>query len=302
MEPRTAAPRVVDRPDEVRRICDAARRGGERIAFVPTMGALHAGHLALVDEARRHGDLVVASIFVNPTQFAPGEDFERYPRDLDGDLAKLAARGTGLVFTPVVDAMFPAEHATRVSVAGLTDGLCGAHRPGHFDGVATVVAKLFNIVGPCTAIFGRKDYQQLKVIERVTRDLDLPVTVIGLATVREPDGLALSSRNAYLSDEQRARALALARGLTEAHRRWRAGERSVGALRSAVATPLVAAFDSVDYVTAADADTLAPRADDVEHDGERLLIAAAARLGATRLIDNTVLGEDEPPVTEPTHG
>jgi len=302
MEPRPGTPRVVARPREAREICDRARRDGERVSLVPTMGALHEGHLALVDEARSRGELVVVSIFVNPTQFAPGEDFERYPRDVDADVAKLAERGASLVFTPEIDGMYPDGHATRVRVSGLTEGLCGAHRPGHFDGVTTIVAKLFNVIGPCTAIFGRKDYQQLRVIERMTRDLDLPVTVIGLPTVREPDGMALSSRNAYLSAEERGRALALARGLTRAHRLWREGERTVGALREAVAIPVGETFDDVDYVTAADPRTLEPLEDETEHGGESLLIAAAAKIGATRLIDNTVLGEDDPPITETGDG
>jgi pantoate--beta-alanine ligase len=273
-----------------------------RVSLVPTMGALHEGHLALLDEARDRGDLIVVSIFVNPTQFAPGEDFECYPRDVEGDLSKLAERGADLVFAPEIDAMYPTGHTTTVRVGGLTEGLCGAHRAGHFDGVTTIVSKLFNIVGPCTAIFGRKDYQQLKVIERMTLDLDLPVTVVGLPTVREPDGLALSSRNAYLTAEERERALALARGLGAAHRMWNDGERGVTRLRGAVAAPVADAFDEVDYVTAATSDTLEPIADDVDHDGAMLLIAAAARIGATRLIDNTVLGEDDPPVTEHTDG
>ncbi|MBW2277902.1 MAG: pantoate--beta-alanine ligase [Deltaproteobacteria bacterium] len=302
MEPRPTKPRVVERPDDARRICDRARHDGLRVSLVPTMGALHEGHLALVDEARTRGELVVVSIFVNPTQFAPGEDFERYPRDLDADLAKLAERGASLVFTPDIQVIYPDGHATRVCVAELTENLCGAHRPGHFDGVTTIVAKLFNIIGPCSAVFGRKDYQQLKVIERMTRDLDLPVTVVGLPTVREPDGLALSSRNVHLLAEQRASALALARGLTAAHRLWNTGTRSVGVLRETVATPVAEAFDEVDYVTAADPTSIAPIDDSAEHTGDSLLIAVAARIGATRLIDNTVLGEDDPPVTEARDG
>jgi pantoate--beta-alanine ligase len=301
MAPAAGKPRIVERPEEMREIGDDARDRGRRIALVPTMGALHRGHLQLVQEARRRGDLVVVSIFVNPTQFGPGEDLDRYPRDLEGDLQKLAAHDTDIAFTPNARAMYPEGHATSVHLERLTDGLCGADRPGHFDGVATIVTKLFQIVGPCTAIFGRKDYQQLKVIQRMTRDLYLPVEIVGLPTVREPDGLALSSRNVYLSGAERQRALALARGLATAHSRWTAGERKVGPLRSAVADPVAESFDGVDYVTAADPESLAPRDDDETATGA-LLIAAAARIGSTRLIDNTVLGEDEPPPAEPIDG
>jgi pantoate--beta-alanine ligase len=265
------------------------------------MGALHEGHLRLVDEARSTGGLTAVSIFVNPAQFGPGEDLERYPRDLEDDLSQLTARGADLVFAPTAGSMYPDGYATSVRVDGLTAGLCGAHRPGHFDGVTTVVSKLFNIVGPCTAVFGRKDYQQLKVIERMVRDLDLPVRVIGVPTVREPDGLALSSRNGYLSTAERGRALNLVRGLAAAHRLWDAGVRSAGELRLAVAGPVADAFDQADYVTAADPESLEPL-DDGDTAGARLLIAAAVRVGTTRLIDNTVLGEDEPPTVEPSDG
>ncbi|HUT78216.1 MAG TPA: pantoate--beta-alanine ligase, partial [Polyangia bacterium] len=219
---------------------------------------------------------------------------ERYPRDLDGDLAKLAPRGAQVVFTPSRETIYPAGHRTRVSVAGLTEGLCGACRPGHFDGVATIVAKLFCLVGPCAAVFGRKDYQQLQVIRRMAADLDLPVEIVGLPTVREADGLALSSRNVYLPAADRQRALSLSAGLGEGHRLWWSGERRVGVLRRGVETPVRAAADSIDYVAAADPDDLRPL-DDGDTAGTRLLIAIAARVGSTRLIDNTVLGEDRPP-------
>jgi pantoate--beta-alanine ligase len=285
---------VITEPAALGARCDAARREGRTVALVPTMGALHEGHLALVDEAARHGDLVVVTIFVNPTQFGPGEDLDRYPRDLAGDLARLAPRGAHVVFAPAREAMYPPGHRTSVRVAGLTEGLCGAHRPGHFDGVATIVAKLFALAGPCAAVFGRKDYQQLRVIRRMAADLDLPVEIVGLPTVREPDGLALSSRNAFLSVDDRRRALSLAAGLAAAHRAWASGERSVGVLRRAAEAPVRRAADSVDYVAAADPDDLGTL-DDGERAAGRLLIAVAARLGATRLIDNTVLGEDRPP-------
>ncbi len=285
---------IVTEPAVLRARCDTARREGGTVALVPTMGALHEGHLALVDEAGRRGGLVVVTIFVNPTQFGPGEDLERYPRDLEGDLARLAPRGAHVVFAPAREAMYPPGHRTAVRVADLTEGLCGARRPGHFDGVATIVAKLFALAGPCTAVFGRKDYQQLQVIRRMVADLDMPVEVVGLPTVREPDGLARSSRNAYLSSRDRRRALALSAGLREAHRLWGSGERHVGALRRAVEEPVRAAADAVDYVAAADPDDLHALGDG-ETAGDRLLVAIAARVGSTRLIDNTVLGEDPPP-------
>jgi pantoate--beta-alanine ligase len=281
-------------PAAFRLACDAARARGARVGFVPTMGALHEGHLALAREARRRADWVAVSIFVNPTQFGPGEDFERYPRDLDGDVAKLADAGVDAVFCPDRAAMYPPGDATRVRVEPLARWLCGPLRPGHFEGVATVVAKLFALAGPCAAVFGRKDYQQLQVIRRLAADLWLPVEVVGAPTVREPDGLAMSSRNAYLSPDGRARARALARGLGDCHRLFSAGERGAGALRRAALAPVEAAADAVDYVAVADADSLEPFADGDLVPG-RALVAVAARVGATRLIDNLVLGEDPPP-------
>jgi pantoate--beta-alanine ligase len=286
---------VIKEPSAVRARCDEERRRGRRVGFVPTMGALHEGHLRLVDAARARSDVVAVSVFVNPTQFAPGEDFDRYPRDLDGDVAKLAARGVDIVFAPEVAAMYPEGACTTVSVAGITSGLCGAHRPGHFDGVATIVAKLLNVVGPCTAVFGRKDYQQLKVVERLVADLRMPVAIFGAPIVREADGLAMSSRNAYLSAEERSRGLSLCLGLTAAHDLFRAGERAARAIRSAVAEHVERSADSVDYVAVADPDTLRDAGD--AQLGARALVAVAARFGRTRLIDNTVLGEDAPPLS-----
>lgn len=287
-------------PEALREACERARRGGSGVAFVPTMGALHEGHLSLVRAGRARvgpGGLVVASIFVNPTQFGPTEDLARYPRDLEGDAAKLAAAGCDLLFAPSVDAMYPPGEATRVRVDGLTAHLCGPFRPGHFEGVATVVTKLFALVGACAAIFGRKDYQQLAVLRRVARDLFLPVEVVGHAIVREPSGLAMSSRNAYLSDAERGRALALSRGLRGAAAAFAAGERDAARLAGLVRAEVEPAADSVDYVSAADPDTLAPLEGPV---GERALLAIACRVGATRLLDNFVLGEDPPGELEPT--
>ncbi len=285
-----ASPIVVKTPEELRTACDRARTEGRRVGFVPTMGALHEGHLALVREARKHADFVVCSIFVNPTQFGPNEDLARYPRDLDGDVRKLEGAGADLVFAPEPEAMYPKGEQTRVRVAGLTEHLCGPHRPGHFEGVTTIVTKLFAIVGASAAVFGKKDYQQLAVIRRMTTDLFLPVEVIGHPIVREADGLAMSSRNAYLSAEERTRALSLSRGLAEASSAFAAGERNAGRLRRLALAPIETAATSIDYVTVADHDALVPFADDATV-GERALVAVAARIGKTRLIDNVVLGE-----------
>ena len=287
-----SAPHVVTSPAEARAACDAARANGARVGFVPTMGALHAGHLGLVAEARRRADFVVCSVFVNPTQFGPHEDFARYPRDLAADVALLG--DAALVFAPEQAAMYPGGDETRVRVGPLAAHLCGPHRPGHFEGVATVVTKLLSIVGPAVAIFGKKDYQQLAILRRVATDLFLPVEVVGFPIVREADGLAMSSRNAYLSADERARALSLSRGLAEAARAFAGGERRAGTLRALARAPIERAATSVDYVTVADADALVPFADGVDI-GERAVLAVACRIGATRLIDNVVLGEDPPP-------
>ena len=280
-----ASPIVVRTPEELRTACDLARREGRRVGFVPTMGALHEGHLALVREAKRRAPFVACSIFVNPTQFGPNEDFARYPRDLEGDVGKLAGAGADLVFAPEPEAMYPKGEQTRVRVMGLTDHLCGPHRPGHFEGVTTVVTKLFAIVGPSVAVFGKKDYQQLAVIRRMTTDLFLPVEVVGYPIVREADGLAMSSRNAYLSADERARALSLSQGLREASNAFAAGERNAGRLRRLAHAPVERAATSIDYVTVADPDALVPLSDEADV-GERALVAVACRVGKTRLIDN----------------
>jgi pantoate--beta-alanine ligase len=285
--------RLVTVPADVRPACDAARARGERVGFVPTMGALHAGHLGLVAEAKRHADVVVVSIFVNPTQFGPNEDLALYPRDLDGDLRKLAPVGAEIVFAPSARAMYAEDDETRVRVGGLAHPLEGAYRPGHFEGVTTVVAKLFAIVGPCVAVFGRKDYQQLLMVRRMVRDLFLPVEIVDFATVRERDGLAMSSRNAYLSLDERARALCIVEGLDTASRRFAAGERRARELERVAREPIERAGAAVDYVEVRDADTLAAIADEV---AARAALAVACRIGSTRLIDNVVLGEDPPPL------
>jgi pantoate--beta-alanine ligase len=282
---------------EFRDACDTVRSSGDTLGLVPTMGALHSGHLALVAEARRHTTRVAVTIFVNPTQFGPSEDLARYPRPLEKDLALCREAGASLVFTPPEAEMYPAGEATRVHVARLTDSLCGPFRPGHFDGVATIVSKLFAVAGPAVAVFGRKDYQQLAVVRRMVKDLLLPITVVGYPTVRDADGLALSSRNAYLSIEERERALAVPRALSAIVHAHARGERNVGKLRGRALSRLESAATSIDYFTIADADDLTPHADTVEL-GERALVATAVFVGKTRLIDNVVLGEDPAPRPE----
>ncbi len=265
---------------------------GHRVGFVPTMGALHDGHLALVSEARSQGaSFVAVSLFVNPTQFGPSEDFTRYPRTFDQDFARCRDAKVDVLFAPQREAMYPPGFSSVVEVKGLTDVLEGVHRPGHFAGVATVVCKLFGLAAPCVAVFGRKDYQQWKVVERMTRDLDLPVEIAAMPTVREPDGLALSSRNRYLSPEERERALGIARGIRAAMHAFDEGERKAASLLSLARAEIEPAFDAIDYVAIADADTLQPL-DRVE---ERALLAVAAKIGKTRLIDNVVFGEDRVP-------
>jgi pantoate--beta-alanine ligase len=279
---------------EFRAACEQLRQAGSRLGFVPTMGALHAGHLHLVEVARRHAERVAVSIFVNPTQFGPNEDFAKYPRNLERDVELLGSVGADLVLSPSAEDMYPAGERTRVRVAKLSDHLCGPFRPGHFEGVATVVTKLFAIAGPCTAVFGRKDYQQLKIIERLARDLLLPVQVVGQPTVRDADGLALSSRNAYLSADERARALAIPRSLARASAAFQAGERRAAALIEPLRAELLTAGLRPEYAEIADADELFPFALDATVP-QRALIAVAALCGTTRLIDNLVLGEDAAP-------
>ena len=265
----------------LREAIGAFRAAGERVALVPTMGALHAGHMALIEEARRVAPRIVASIFVNPKQFGPNEDLDQYPRREGADARMLADAGCDVLWMPTVETMYPAGFATNVSVAGVSEVLDGAARPGHFDGVATVVAKLFNQVRPDVALFGNKDFQQLAVIRRMVADMDFDVEIVGVQTQRDDDGLALSSRNLYLSDEDRARAVALPRALGVAARAIERGDDASEALAAAEAALLAAGFDSVDYVTMVDAETLAEMPD--ASCARRLL--AAARIAGTRLID-----------------
>ncbi|WP_426261190.1 pantoate--beta-alanine ligase [Sphingomonas sp. DC1100-1] len=262
----------------------AFRAEGATIALVPTMGALHAGHMALIEAARRPGTKVIASIFVNPKQFGPNEDLARYPRREAADARLLADHGCDLLWAPPVEVMYPEGFATNVSVSGVSDGLDGAARPGHFDGVATVVTKLFNQTRADIAYFGEKDFQQLAVIRRFVADLDMAIEIVGVPTQRDDDGLALSSRNIYLDEEQRAKAIALPRALGVAARSIARGDDPEGALAEARGALVAAGFE-VDYVALADAATLAesPAADRPR----RLL--AAARMGTTRLIDNVAV-------------
>ncbi|GGE84479.1 pantoate--beta-alanine ligase [Sphingomonas prati] len=267
----------------LRAIVRAWRAAGESVALVPTMGALHAGHMALVAAARLRADHVVASIFVNPTQFGPNEDLVAYPRREAADAAMLDAGGVDVLWAPDVAAMYPEGYASNLSVAGVSEGLCGAARPGHFDGVATVVAKLLNQVQPDVALFGEKDWQQLAVIRRMVADMDFAVEIVGVPTQREDDGLALSSRNAYLDDEQRAAARAMPRALGEAAAAIARGDDVAGVLAAAERRLIDAGFASVDYVALSDAESLVP----VGVVGDRpMRLLAAARLGTTRLIDN----------------
>jgi pantoate--beta-alanine ligase len=296
---------------EVRAAVTGARAAGDTIGLVPTMGALHDGHLALVREAAARSGFVVVSVFVNPTQFDRPDDLAAYPRDLDGDetlLAALADRAPAVVFAPGTDEVYPRPPLTTVSVTSLTDRLCGASRPGHFDGVATVCTKLFSIVRPDLAVFGRKDFQQLQVVRRVVADLDLGVEVVAAPTVREHDGLALSSRNRRLDLDQRRAATTLSRALragVERARRDRAAGTSADphAVRDEVAATLTAAPGvDVDYIEVVDPDTLVPpdaargEAADVDPEPtheDQLLVAVAAHVGPVRLIDNVVVGDQE---------
>ena len=277
---------VITLPGEMTRFAESARASGKRIGLVPTMGFLHEGHLALMREGRRKSSVLVASIFVNPTQFCPGEDFARYPRNFERDCAMLETAAVDVVFAPEPSAMYSADAQTWVDAGEITSGLCGAHRPGHFRGVTTVVAKLFNIAKPRLAVFGEKDFQQLRAIQRMVRDLNFDVEIIPVPIVREKDGLAMSSRNAYLSPAEHEDALALSLAIRAAREKHRAGACCAEEIVFA-ATRVLNRLKGVaiEYVEAVDAETLArhPSLD------RPILIAIAARVGKTRLIDNAVL-------------
>jgi pantoate--beta-alanine ligase len=273
---------------EVRGWVGARRHEGRRIALVPTMGYLHQGHLALVDEARRRADAVIMSIFVNPLQFGPTEDLARYPRDLPRDRRLSAERGVDALFVPSEAVMYPKRPEIRVVPGGMGERWEGAARPGHFAGVLTVVAKLFHLTQPDVACFGRKDVQQSVLIRQMVRELEWPIELVVVPTVREADGLALSSRNAYLSPEQRQAALSLSGALREAHAAWRGGERSAARIEARM-RQFLAAFPEVqvEYIALAEPEAMAP----VSDVGADTVVAIAARVGPTRLVDNIVLSE-----------
>jgi pantoate--beta-alanine ligase len=278
----------IDSIAELRSHLAGHRLAGRRIAFVPTMGALHEGHLTLLDVARRHGDVVVMSVFVNPLQFGAGEDLDRYPRNIERDLELAGSRGADVVFTPTVHEMYGKGDEVRVVAGDLASRWEGAARPGHFDGVLTVVTKLFNIVQPDVACFGRKDLQQATLIARMIEQLDFPIELVVVPTVRDHDGLALSSRNAFLSDEERQVALRIPSALAAAAQAWRDGERDAASLEQLVVAVLAAGEGlTPDYIAVIDPVRLEP----VQTAPAGTVIAVAAQVGSTRLIDNIVLGE-----------
>jgi pantoate--beta-alanine ligase len=280
--------KIINEAGNMRNISRQCRKEGLKIGLVPTMGYFHDGHLALMKEARRHADRVVVSLFVNPAQFGPEEDLDRYPRNLERD-AKLAEdSGVDYLFTPTADRMYGQDYQTWIEVEHLSKGLCGASRPGHFRGVATIVTKLFNIVQPDVAIFGMKDFQQLQVIRQMVRDLDMDIEIIGHPIVREHDGLAMSSRNKYLSQDERQKALCLYRALMKARRTVEEGERSSGKLRALIESEIVRHENArIDYIFIGDPDTLKPFETTIN--GKQLLVALAVYIGSTRLIDNILI-------------
>ncbi|MGH7369536.1 MAG: pantoate--beta-alanine ligase [Candidatus Methylomirabilaceae bacterium] len=278
--------RIIDEPSAVQRLCESLRGAGKTIGFVPTMGFLHEGHLSLMRRARAENDILFVSIFVNPAQFGPGEDFDSYPRDLQGDLQKVAAVGGDLLFTPSAESIYPRGHTTFVEVGEIAEGLCGASRTGHFRGVATVVTKLFNLVRPHRAYFGQKDYQQTAVIRRLVADLNLGLEIVVLPTVRESDGLAMSSRNTRLTPEQRRAAPVLYRSLRRAEQLVRAGERQAKVILDEMRVMIEGeSLARLDYLAVCDPQTLRP----IERIEGPTLVALAVRIGPTRLIDNILI-------------
>ena len=277
---------VIEQIADMRAWSEGERRRDRRIVFVPTMGSLHEGHLSLVRDAKTRGERVVVSIFVNPMQFGPSEDFAKYPRDLQHDRALLESLGIDVLFHPTVAEIYPDGYQTHIEVENLSLPLCGSVRPGHFRGVATVVAKLFNIVRPHVAIFGEKDFQQLQVVRRLVRDLSMDIEIVGHPIVREADGLAMSSRNAYLTPEERRAAVCLSRALCQAEKRVRRGETSAAALLRGVAAELgKEPLAQVEYAKLCDADSL----QEIDRVQGRAVLALAVRFGRARLIDNRVI-------------
>jgi pantoate--beta-alanine ligase len=279
---------VIATAKEMQRSSDQLRQKGKTIAFVPTMGYLHEGHLTLMRAGKEQGDALIISIFVNPTQFGPKEDYEQYPRDMQRDLKLAQKVGVDIVFTPSAQEMYPDGFQTSVEVEWVTQNLCGISRPSHFRGVATIVAKLFNIVKPHFALFGQKDYQQLITIKRMVKDLNMDTEVIGIPTVRERDGLAMSSRNAYLSPKKRKEAAKLNRALRKGEELFRQGERDTAAILTTVRGVIEEAKPKkIDYVKICDAHTL----EDIKEIKDEAIIAVAVQIGKTRLIDNIILKE-----------
>ena len=280
--------KIIDSARDMQAFSESLRKEGKIVTFVPTMGYFHEGHLDLMREGRRRGDCLVVSIYVNPTQFGPSEDFEQYPRDFERDRSMAEGVGVDVIFCPPNDEMYPPHYQTYVTVEGVTDNLCGLSRPGHFRGVATVCAKLFNLVKPHLAVFGKKDFQQLVTIRRMVRDLNMDLEIVGMPTTREPDGLAMSSRNIYLSPEERASALSLSRSLQLARGLYERGERDaakiVGEVRKHIESQT---RTKIDYARICDTTTMK---DITRLEGESVL-ALAVRVGKTRLIDNYVFGE-----------
>jgi pantoate--beta-alanine ligase len=279
--------KVIETIDAMQKQCEELRLSGKTLALVPTMGFFHEGHMELMRVGRRLADILAISIFVNPTQFGPSEDFEGYPRDMAGDLASASDVGVDLVFTPSVEEMYPDGHQTKIAVERVTKHLCGLSRPAHFDGVTTVVAKLFHIAKPHLAIFGEKDYQQLTVVRRMVKDLDMDIRIIGVPTVREPDGLAMSSRNSYLNPEERESALCLKKALDLARKMLSQGEKDAQKIRQAVEKLILShPFTEVNYINICDPMTL----EDVDRLEGEAILALAVSVGKARLIDNCLMG------------
>lgn len=279
---------VIKSVKEMQAFSEASRSQGQKIAFVPTMGYLHHGHARLMQEGRKLGDVLIVSIFVNPTQFGAGEDFEKYPRDWDRDAQLCASAGVDVIFAPTAEEIYPHGYQTSITVSQVTQNLCGVSRPTHFQGVAMVVAKLFNCTKPHVALFGEKDFQQLVVIQRMVKDLNMDIQIIGVPTVREQDGLAMSSRNTYLSADERMSALSLSRGLSRARELFQQGERSalvlIATVRQIIEKEKCAA---VEYVKVCDIETL----QDIDVISQPAVMALAVKIGKARLIDNIVLKE-----------
>ncbi len=283
--------KIIETAGEMRRFSESIRLQGKTVSFVPTMGYFHEGHLDLMRIARKRGDCLVVSIYVNPTQFGPTEDFEQYPRNFERDRAMAESVGVDVIFAPAHREMYPDGYSTYVLVGGVTENLCGLSRPNFFRGVATVCTKLFNIVKPHVTVFGRKDFQQLVTIQRMVKDLNLDIEVVGMPTTREPDGLAMSSRNVYLKEEERASALSLSRSLLLAENRYAAGERDARKIEAEVRHFIEGhPFVKIDYARICDTQTMR----DVERIERESVLALAVWVGKTRLIDNHIFGEELP--------